>query len=160
MDASSAPMERVETAETMGSSQGDAVDASSVPAGRAESDPGAASASDTGRGNGEDNSAVLSGRPAHELSSWGRLPLTVRGRTRGQSQRFEGEAVVHQLRRDDEDAVALLAAAYEWWTKAGSILNRTSWTTEDAVALMAGGPAVGNKGGLSVCMPSGFPRQT
>ena len=39
MDASSAPAGRVETVETMGSSQG-GVDASSVPAGRAESDSG------------------------------------------------------------------------------------------------------------------------
>jgi len=90
VDASSAPVGRVETAETIGSSQGGAVDASSVPAGRAESDPGEASASDTDQGNGEDPPAVLSGRVAHE-SSWGRLPATVRGRTRGQSQHLEGE---------------------------------------------------------------------
>ena len=57
----------------------------------------------------------------------------------------------------DEVTDALLAAAYEWWRKPGSALKRTSWTTEDAVALMAGGPAAENKGGLSVCMPSSFP---
>ena len=74
VDAPSAPMRRAEIAETMGSCLGGAVDASSVPAGRAESDPGAASASDTGQGNGEDPPAVLSGRPAHDPSSWGRLP--------------------------------------------------------------------------------------
>ena len=74
VDASSAPMGRAETGETMSSSQGGAVDASSVPAGRAESDPDAASASKTGQGNGEDPPAVLSGRPAHKLSSWGASP--------------------------------------------------------------------------------------
>ena len=46
-------------------------------------------------------------------------------------------------------------AAYEW-TWSGSILKSTSWTTEDAMAMMAGGP-VENKGELNVCMPSGFP---
>ena len=49
VDASSAPAGRAETIETMGSSQG-GVDASSVPAGRAESDPGEAPASDTDKG--------------------------------------------------------------------------------------------------------------
>ena len=53
MDASSAPAGRVETVETMGSSQG-GVDASSVPAGRVESDSGASTASGTDQGNGED----------------------------------------------------------------------------------------------------------
>ena len=32
----------------------------------------------------------------------------------------------------------LLAAAHEWFTKLGGILYRTSWTMEDAMALMAG----------------------
>ena len=50
------------------------MDASSVPAGRVESDPGAVSASDTDEGNGEDPLAVQSGRPALVLSSWGRPP--------------------------------------------------------------------------------------
>ena len=72
VDASSGPAERGES-EKIGSSHGRAVDASSVPAGRAESDPGEAPASDTDQGNGEDPPAVLSGRAAHELSSWGWL---------------------------------------------------------------------------------------
>ena len=58
---------------------------------------------------------------------------------------------------DEGAADALLAAAYERWTKPGSILDRTSWTTEDAVVLIAEGPDVENKGELSVCMPRGFP---
>ena len=141
------------TPETMGSFPGGAVDASSVPAGGAESDPGAASASDTGQGNGEGSPVVLSGRPPDEPSSWGRLSPTVRGRSRCQSQRLEGEPAAHQVRMEEETTDVLLATAYEWWTKPGSILNRVSWTTEDAVALMAGGPTVENKGELSVCMP-------
>ena len=40
----------------------------------------------------------------------------------------------------------LFAAPHEWWTKPGSILKRTSRTTEDAVALMVAGLAVENKG--------------
>ena len=98
-----------ETPEAMGSSQEGAVDASSVPAGRAESDSNVASASFTGQGNGEDPPAVLSGRPAHELSSWGRLPPTARGRTRDQSHRLEGEPAVHQERMNDGATDALLA---------------------------------------------------
>ena len=47
VDASSALIGRADTAETTDPFQGGAVDASSVPAGRAESDPSAASASDT-----------------------------------------------------------------------------------------------------------------
>ena len=116
---SSAPMGRAETTETMGSSQGVAVDASSVPAGRAGSNPGAASASDTGQGNCEDPPAALSGRPAHELSQWGQFPPTVRGRTRAQSQRLEGELVVHQLSMNDEvadacDSVRVMGDAWEY----------------------------------------------
>ena len=107
------------------------MDALSVPAGTPESDPGAASVSDTGQGNGEDPPAILSGRRAHELSSWGRLPPTVRSRARSQSQRLEGEPAVHQLKMDDEVTDARLGEEYEWWTKPGSILKRTSWTTED-----------------------------
>ena len=140
----------------MGSSKGGAVDASSVPAGRAESDPDVAAASDTDQGNGEDSPAVLSGRAAHDLSSWGRLSATVRDRSRGQSQRLEGQPAQRRLRMKPEVADALLAAAYEW-TKSGSMLKSTSWTTEDAMALMAEGLAVENKGEVSVRMPSGFP---
>ena len=85
VDASSASMRRAETAETMDLSPGGVVDASSVPAGWvfAGSDPGAASASDTNQGNGEDLLAVLSGKPAHERSSWGRFPRKVWRLTRG-----------------------------------------------------------------------------
>ena len=117
VDASSTPAERAETVETMGSSQGGAVDASSVPAGRAESDSGALAASD-----GEDPHAVQSGRAAHELSSWGLLPATVKGRTRGQSQRLEGEPAQCRLRMQPEVADALLAAVYAWM-KYGSTLK-------------------------------------
>ena len=137
MDASSTPTGNTEAAETMGSFQGGAVGASSIPARRTESNPGAASAFDTGQGNSEVPPAVLSGRPAHELSCWGRLPPTVRGRAGGQSQRLEGEPAVYQVRMNDGATDALLAVAYVWWTKPGSILDRTSWTTEDAVASMA-----------------------
>ena len=66
MYASSAPAGRAENVETMGSSQG-RVDASSVPEGRAESDPGTSAASGIDQGNGEDPPAVLSGRATHEL---------------------------------------------------------------------------------------------
>ena len=56
-----------------------------------------------------------------------------------------------------EVADALLVAAYEW-TKSGSVLKSTSWTTEDAIAMVAGGLAVEeSKGELSVRIPSGFP---
>ena len=72
VDASSVPAGRAETVDTMDLSQGGAVDASSVPAGGDESDSGepvAPVASGTDQGNGEDPPAVLSGRAAHELSS-------------------------------------------------------------------------------------------
>ena len=40
----------------------------------------------------------------------------------------------------------------------GSILENTSWTTEDAMAMIAGGPAAEEiKGESNVCMPSSFP---
>ena len=64
------------------------MDASSVPAGRADSDSGASAASGTDQENDENSPVVLSGRVTHGLGSWGRLPPTVRGRTRGQSQRL------------------------------------------------------------------------
>ena len=67
VDASSVPAGRAETVETMDSSQGGAVDASSVPAGRAESGSDASATSGTDQGNGEGPLAVLSGRAAHEL---------------------------------------------------------------------------------------------
>ena len=109
------------------------------------------------QGNGEDPPAALSGRAAHELSSCGRLPPTVRGRTRGRSQRIQGESAQRQLgiQREVEDA---LSAAVQKWTEFGSILKSTFWTTEDAMAMLVGGPAVEEtKPELSVCMPSGFP---
>ena len=77
------------TAETIGSSEGGTGDASSTQAG--------------------------SGRAAHELSAnWRRHLETVRGRTRGQSQRLEGKQPIgHKLRMNPEVANGLLAAAYE-----------------------------------------------
>ena len=152
VDAYSVPTGRAETVETINSSQGGAVDASSVPAGRAESDSGASAASGD-QGNGDGPPAVLSERAAHELSSWGQLPPTVRGRTRGQSQRLQDESA--QRQRAIQDA---MSTAVQKWTEFGSILKSASWTTEDAMAMMAGGPAVEeNTRELSVCMPSGFP---
>ena len=53
VDASSVQAGRAETVETMDSSQGGAVDASSVSAGRVESDSDASAASGTDQGNGE-----------------------------------------------------------------------------------------------------------
>ena len=96
--------------ETMDSSQGDAVDASSVPAGRAESGSDASAASGTDQGNSEGPPAVLLGRASHELSSWGRLPPTVMSRTRGQSQRLQDESA--QRQRVIKDAMS--AAVQKW----------------------------------------------
>ena len=146
VDSSSAPTGRAEADEWMGSSQGGSGDAFSVPAGRADSDPGATAASDTDQGNRENPPAVLSDREAHELSSWGRLPTTVRGRTRSWSQRLQGEPA---------QRCSLTEAVYEW-TKSGSMLNSTSRATGDAMTLMDGDLAVESKGELSVRMPSGF----
>ena len=83
VDVSSAPTGKAEIVEKTGSCQG-GVGASSVPAERAESNPGASAASGTDQENGDVPPAVQSGRAAYELSRWGRLPATVRGRTRGQ----------------------------------------------------------------------------
>ena len=79
-------------------------------AGRAESDSSTSAASGTDQGNGDDPPAVLSGREAHELSSWGWLPPTVMGRTRGQSQRLQDESA--QSQRVIEDAMS--AAVQKW----------------------------------------------
>ena len=109
VDASSVPAGRAETVETMDSSQGGAKDAFSVPAGRAEiSSPG------TDQGKSDDTPAVLSGRAAHELSSWGWLPPTVMDRTRGQSQRLQNESA--QRQRVIEDA---MSAAMQKWMEFG-----------------------------------------
>lgn len=91
-----------ETAETIGSSRQGAVDVSSALARRTESDPGAASASDADEGDGEDPPAVLLGKEAHELSNWGRLPATVRGRTRDERQCLEGEPAEYHVQIDPE----------------------------------------------------------
>lgn len=99
------------TAETMPSSQEGAVDIFSVPAETAERDPRGTSASDSGQRNGEDPLAVLSGREAHELSSWERLSATGRNRTRGQNQRLEGEPAGRRPRMQHDAMDALLAAA-------------------------------------------------
>ena len=69
VDASSVPARRAETVETMDLSQGGAVDVSSVPAGRTENDSGASAAYGTEQGNGEDPPAVLSGMAAQKLST-------------------------------------------------------------------------------------------
>ena len=51
-----------------------------------------------------------------------------------------------------------MSAAVQKWRESGSILANTFWTTEDAMAMMTGGPAVEeNNGASNVCMPSGFP---
>ena len=155
MDASSVPARRAETIETVNSSQGGAVDASSVLAGRAEirrisnlwhrprerqrTPPGPVREGST---------------RAQQL---GRLPPTVTCRTRGQSQCLENKSAQHQLgiQREVENA---MSAAMQKWTGFGSILENTSWTTEDAMVMITEGPAAKkNKGELSVCMPSGFP---
>ena len=109
------------------------MDASSVPEGRADSGSDASAVSGTDQGNGEGSPAVVSGRAAHELSSWGRLPPTVMGRTLGQSQRLQDESA--QSQRVIEEA---MSAAVQRWTEFGSILANTSWTTEDAMAMMTG----------------------
>ena len=88
VNASSVPAGRAETIEMTVSSQGGAGYALSVPAGRAESNSSASAASGTDQGNGDDPPAILSEREAHELSSWGRLLPTIRGRTRCQSRRL------------------------------------------------------------------------
>ena len=75
------------------------------------------------------------------------------GRTRGQSQRLQDESAERQ--RVIEDT---MSAAVQKRTEFGSILANTSWTTEDAMTVMAGGPAAEeNKGESNVCIPSGFP---
>ena len=81
MNASSVPAGGAES-ETSGSSQRGAVDASSVPVATAESDLKAASTNGTDQGNGEDSPAIMSGRAAHERSDWGWPLVTVHGRTR------------------------------------------------------------------------------
>ena len=154
VDAFLAPAGRAKS-ETIGSSQGGAVDAFSFLSERAKSDLSAASTAGTDQGNGEDSPAILSGRAAHELNDRGRLPVIVRGRTRVQSQRLEGGQPLEQQQiMNPEVADALLVAAYEW-AKSGSILKSTSWTTQDAMAMMAGRP-VENKRELNACMTSGF----
>ena len=96
MDTLAVPTVRVETVKTVDTSQGDAVDASSVQAGRAEKNSGASLASGIVPGNGDDHLAILSGKAGHELSSWGSPPPTVMGRTRGRSQRLRGGSAQRQ----------------------------------------------------------------
>ena len=86
VDTPSAPAGASKRVETMGSPQEGTEDASSVPTERAASDLSASAASGTDQGNGDVPPAILSGRAEHEVSSWGRQPATVRGRTWGQSQ--------------------------------------------------------------------------
>ena len=105
--ASSVPAGKAETVETMDSPQGGAVDASSVPAERAENGSGASAAPRTDQGNDERPPADLSGRAVHELSSGGRLPSTVLGRIRGQSQRLQDESAQRQHVIDDAKSAAV-----------------------------------------------------
>ena len=50
-----------------------------------------------------------------------------------------------------------MSAAVQKLTEVGSILANTSWTTEDAMAMMAGEPTADeNAGESNVCMPSVF----
>ena len=66
------------------------------------------------------------------------------GRPRGQGQRLEGERgepAEHRPGLNPELEDALLTVEYERMMS-GSILQRSFWTTEDAVALMAEGPPV------------------
>lgn len=72
-------------------------------------------------------------------------------------RRNPDEPAEHGLSMKPSVADVLLAAVCEWWTKLGSILKHTSWTTEDAVTLRAGRPAAEKEGELGVSMPSGFP---
>ena len=128
------------------------MDASFLLEERTESDPGAASASGNDQENGEDPPAILSGRRALVFSSWGWLPPTVvRGWTRGQSRRLEREPAVHKNEACSPEV--LLAAAHKWCTKP----EESSWATENAVVLMAGGSAVKNTGELNVCVSSVLP---
>ena len=77
------------------------------------------------------------------------------GRTRCQSQRLQDES--GQRQRVIENA---MSAAVQKWTEYGSLLTNASWTTEDVMAMMAGGPASEeNTGESNVCMPSGFPEE-
>lgn len=69
------------------------MNASSALLGRANSALDEESASDTNHGNVDNPTAALSGRTAHELSSWEWLPATVKCQTRGQSHHLEGDLV-------------------------------------------------------------------
>lgn len=56
------------------------------------------------------------GRSAHELSNhWGRLPKTVRGRTRGQSQRVAGDLAAERgfAQIPEVEEALLTSACYE-----------------------------------------------
>ena len=91
VDASSVPAGRAETVETVNSSQEGAVDASSVPAGRAESDSGELEAFSTDQENVEDPPVGQSERKTHGVSRQAHrgvfaVSSTVRGRTRGKNQ--------------------------------------------------------------------------
>ena len=101
------------TAETIDSSQGSAIDASSVPTERAKSNSGASAASGTDQGSGDDLPVVLVRRDAYKLSSWRRLPPTVLGRTRSQRQHLEGVCTQRLLRMQREVKDALYAAVQE-----------------------------------------------
>ena len=77
---------------------------------------------------------VLSGRAAHELSNRrGRLPETVRGRTRGQNQHVLGNRP-QVFRFAPNVAVVLLVLAYKWATSRREHRTRASWTVQHAAA--------------------------
>ena len=144
VDASSVPAGRAETVETMDSSQGGAVDACSAPSGRVE-------AAQTHQQPPAPTKGTAKVPP--QSCRVGKLPPTVMGRTRGQNQRLQGESA--QRQRVIED---VMPAAVQKWTEFGSILENTSWTTEDAMAMMAGGRAAEeNTGESNLFLPSDFP---
>ena len=119
------------------------------PPGPRQGGPKATTSSSTDEEPGEDPPAVLSLTATHEQSDWERPPVLARGRIGGQSQRLEDEQPAEQQQRLNPDiADALLAAAFVW-TKSGSVQKIPSWTTEDVMPMMAGGP-VENKGKSNV----------
>ena len=129
------------------------VDASSVPAGRAESDLRAALTSGTDQGNGEDP-AVLSGRAAHKMSDWGRPPRQCEA---GRGVRASAWRVNNLLNNSKEPRGRECAAC-------GSVRVDQVWEYPEEYIVDDGGRnghdgwrPVENKGEFNVCMPSGFP---
>ena len=109
VDASSVPIGRAETAETIRSSQGGVVDASSVSEGRVESEPAQHQPPTPANGTARIPPRSCWGGQYTSSAAGGDPPPTFRGRTRGQSQRVDLLCMMN-----DEIADARLAAAYEW----------------------------------------------